>query len=453
MRILVGTDFTEQATEAANVAATLAAAWKENILLTHVTEIQGFSEITPAVRGEIGEASKRRLEAEASRLRETGVTVQKELLNGTAYEELAARAKPEFVRLIVLASHGRTLAGRWMLGSVSERVAESARVPTLVVRDSTPFTAWVDGEKALRIMVATDLTPSSDAALQFVRSLEALGPCEIVVSYVDSPLEERARLGFRGPTSLTSNDPEVQSIIERDLRRHAASVLGHERFKLSVVPNLGRPDFALADIAQNENADLIITGTHQRHGPARLWHMSFSRGLLHAARTNVLCVPLDANPAANPIHPVTRVLVSTDLSTLGNSAVSKAFGLSRAGGVVHLIHVVPRQELPNPLVGGHLEKKRPTAKQWAKLRKEAEVKLAELIPATAARLGIESEFEIVEDNDAAAAICQAAERMDAEVICLATKGHTGLKSVLLGSVAQGVLAKTKRPVVFVKPAA
>jgi nucleotide-binding universal stress UspA family protein len=451
MRILVGTDFTEQAAEAANAAAALAAAWKEQILLAHVTELSGLAAVAPGVLEEVSEVTKRQLSGEAARLRETGIAVQPELLSGAAYEGLVNRAKPDFVRLIVVASHGRTTAGRWLLGSVSERVAESAKVPTLVVRDATPFAEWTGGERPLRIMVASDLTPTSDAALQMVHALEAVGPCEIIVAYVDSPLEERVRLGFKGPTSLTCNDPEVQSIIERDLKRHTTSVLGHERFKLYVEPNLGRPDFALAQIAEKEKADLIITGTHQRQGAARLWHMSFSRGLLHAATTNVLCVPLESNPAGSTIHPVKRVLVSTDLSDLGNAAIPQAFGLSRTGGVVHIIHVLPQQEKTKPLIGGLAEKKRPTAKQWAKLRKEVEVKLAELIPTAANELGIESEFEIVEDNNPATAICQAAERLDAEVICLATKGHTGLKSVLLGSVAQGVLAQTKRPVVLIKP--
>lgn len=444
MRILVGTDFTEPSKEAADAAIALAGAWKEQLLLAHVTELSNLAMQNQEVIDEVNTITQKHLDAEAARLREAGgAPVQKELLSGTAYEGLVSRAKPEFVRMIVVASHGRTAPSRWLLGSVSERVAEASRVPTLVVRNAAPIQAWTAGKRPLRIMVASDLTPTSDAALQMVHALEAIGPCEIIVAYVDSPLEERVRLGIKGPTSLTSNDPEVQSVIERDLNRHTLSVLGHERFKLHVEPNLGRPDFALAQIAEKEKADLIITGTHQRQGAARLWHMSFSRGLLHCARTNVLCVPLSLPPAESTIHPIKRVLVSTDLSELGNSAISKAFALSRAGGVVHIVHVLP---------GGNTEKKRPTAKQWAKLRKEVEVRMAELIPNAASQLGIDSELEIVENNDAAAAICQAAERIDAEVICLATKGHTGLKSTLLGSVAQGVLAKTKRPLHFVKAA-
>lgn len=451
MRILVGTDFSEQAVQAADAAAALANAWGEGIVLTHVYDRSGFEDFSPRVLAEIATAAQRNLKAEAKRLRATGVTVEENLMTGAAYECLVEKAKPDFVRLAVVSSHSRPTPMRWLLGSVSERVAEGAHVPTLVVRDASPIEDWVAGERPLRVLVACDLSPASDGALLFVKSLQKIGPCELTVTYVDSPLEERARLGLKGPASLVSNDPEVERVIERDLRRKVEDVLGNIRLKIQIEPNLGRPDFAVAHVANSQGADLVITGTHQRHGPSRLWHTSFSRGLLHTCKTNVLCVPMSVAGSNIGIHPVSRVLVTTDLSKLGNAAVRQAFSLSRAGGVVHLLHVLPKNEYPNPLIGGKMEKLRPTKKEWAKLKRQVEAKLAELIPAEAAEHGIESEIEIVEDRDPAKAIVQAAERLGADTICLATHGHTGLKGSLMGSVAQAVLSQTKRPVHLVKP--
>jgi nucleotide-binding universal stress UspA family protein len=450
MRILVGTDFSDQAVQAANAAAALANAWSESIVLAHVCDQSGLEDLSPKVLQEITNSAKRNLKAEAKRLRDTGVTVTEELMTGAAYECLAERAKPETVRLVVVSSHSRSAPMRWLLGSVSERVAESAHVPTLVVHDSKPFEEWAAGERPLRILVASDLSPASDVALQFVKSLQKLGPCEVTVSYVDSPLEERARLGLKGTVSLTRNDPEVERVIERDLRRKVDDILGKGRYALDIEANLGRPEYALAQVAGKHMADLVITGSHQRHGSARLWHTSFSRGLLHTCQTNVLCIPVSAADSMPGIHSISRVLVTTDLSKLGNTAVSQAFGLSRPGGVVRLLHVLPVNEGPNPLIGGHLEKKRPTKKEWQQLKRQVEAELAKLIPATAAELGIESEIEVIEDRKPASAIAKAAERFGADAICLATHGHTGITGSLLGSVAQAVLKSTKRPVHLVQ---
>jgi nucleotide-binding universal stress UspA family protein len=77
------------------------------------------------------------------------------------------------------------------------------------------------------------------------------------------------------------------------------------------------------------------------------------------------------------------------------------------------------------------------------------VQLRALVPADATdRLEIET--EIVESADAAEAIAQAAERFDADAICLGSHGRSGLAKTLMGSVAQGVMAASKRPVLVVR---
>ena len=52
-----------------------------------------------------------------------------------------------------------------MDSGVAERTAESAPVPTLVVRDAAPFEAWARGERALKVFVGVDFSASCAAAL------------------------------------------------------------------------------------------------------------------------------------------------------------------------------------------------------------------------------------------------------------------------------------------------
>lgn len=53
---------------------------------------------------------------------------------GMAADEILRQAASHEVNLIVIATHGRSGLGRWMLGSVADRVAQSAHVPVLLVR-------------------------------------------------------------------------------------------------------------------------------------------------------------------------------------------------------------------------------------------------------------------------------------------------------------------------------
>jgi nucleotide-binding universal stress UspA family protein len=75
--------------------------------------------------------------------------------------------------------------------------------------------------------------------------------------------------------------------------------------------------------------------------------------------------------------------------------------------------------------------------------------LRSLVPADA-RNRFRIEPEIVENADAAEAIRQAAERFNADVICLGSHGRSGLAKTLLGSVAHAVMAGSRRPVLIVR---
>lgn len=75
--------------------------------------------------------------------------------------------------------------------------------------------------------------------------------------------------------------------------------------------------------------------------------------------------------------------------------------------------------------------------------------LRSLVPPEAAgRFDVED--VVIENADAAEAIAQEAERFRADAICLGSHERSGLAKTFLGSVSQGVMAKSKRPVLIVR---
>jgi hydroxymethylpyrimidine pyrophosphatase-like HAD family hydrolase len=110
-----------------------------------------------------------------------------------------------------------------------------------------------------------------------------------------------------------------------------------------VVSGWGSQDTHLIDLARASKADLIVVGTNQRRGLDRFWLGSVSRGILHHASTNVVCVPMpdEANRPNEDAAAFKRVLVPTDFSKLGNKAIAYAYGAAQRGGRVSLVHVIP----------------------------------------------------------------------------------------------------------------
>jgi len=476
--ILCGTEFSENAAQAATVAAVLATRSGKTLLLVHAAdEFNALGDDQETLTASLRPAVEQ-LRAEADRLKEMGATVETTVLTGDVAEEVIKEfGKERAAALTVVSREDKTAFDRWTLGSVSEQLAEADPVPTLVVRTAAPFEAWARGERPLKVFVATDFASVSDAALRWVRDLRDLGPCDIVVAHVDRPREECDRLGI--VPSAMENPPIVERVLERDLREKVRAQLGEESVRFVIKPALGRLDVRIIALAVEAQADLIVVGTHQRHGLGRVGHSSVSRAILREAPMSVACIPATALAAEGALLPeIRRVLVATDFSELGDRAVPYACGLLREGGTVFLLHVAQPKAKPGPLTM-NLGSKADEAleKEHTTRLREASSRLRALVPAEAAERGVATkvavveprgpngaphraafydilgEAHVLESSDPAKAICQAAERLGADVICIGSHGRSGLSAMLTGSTTQAVIAQSRRPVLVVRPPA
>lgn len=86
------------------------------------------------VYGERQKVATDYLEGVAKGLRDQGMTVNTAVTQGQPADEIADFVEKNKVDLIVMATHGRSGVGRWVFGSVSDRVLREARVPVLMVR-------------------------------------------------------------------------------------------------------------------------------------------------------------------------------------------------------------------------------------------------------------------------------------------------------------------------------
>lgn len=74
------------------------------------------------------------LESIVDRYKSKGLKVEMALLKGKAADELIDYIKENDADLTIIASHGRSGIGRWIYGSVAERLLRTVCVPILMVR-------------------------------------------------------------------------------------------------------------------------------------------------------------------------------------------------------------------------------------------------------------------------------------------------------------------------------
>jgi nucleotide-binding universal stress UspA family protein len=141
------------------------------------------------------------------------------------------------------------------------------------------------------------------------------------------------------------------------------------------------------------------------------------------------------------------VLVTTDLSRLGDAALPHAAALARAHGArLVLLSVVETPAPPSPLYAHYYPPPPPAevSRGRARLLQELEKRAKGL-----AKAGVKVQC-VVSDGDPAAEIIRAAKALRAKAVAISTHGRTGLKHFLLGSVAERVLKGTKVPVLLVR---
>jgi nucleotide-binding universal stress UspA family protein len=74
------------------------------------------------------------LEGVAAGLREQGLPVQTETVEGKPYLEIIRFAEEKGIDLIIMSTRGHSGLSRWLLGSVTDRVVRGATVPLLLVQ-------------------------------------------------------------------------------------------------------------------------------------------------------------------------------------------------------------------------------------------------------------------------------------------------------------------------------
>jgi nucleotide-binding universal stress UspA family protein len=432
MTIVCGTNFSENATQASRAAAALAQRVKEPLKLVHVlgagaAELPGLAMLYEPFRA--------LLAAQAERLsKDFGVEVEPVILEGAPEARLVELAGRVKARLLVLSALGSKNQDHWLLGSVAERVAQRSPAPTLVVREPASIEAWARGERPLKIVLGVDLGPSSRIALHWVEGLRAIAPCDVRIVQLVWPLGEHARFGIKRPIELEGLRPELQALLDRDLRAWAGTLNGAGTVSYQVSSCWGRFDAQLTALAQDARVDLLVVGTHQRSWSERIWQASVSRGAIQYGTCNVACVPdpgLEHN--VTRIKPYRSVLIPTDFSALANRAVEAGYGLLGPGGEAHLLYVLTCDD-PDPPP------------------RDLKDRLRALIPADAVARGLSTQIHVVDDSEAWAGIWHASERLAVDAICMATHGRGNAAQLVLGSQAQEVLRRARPPVLLVRGA-
>jgi universal stress protein A len=155
---------------------------------------------------------------------------------------------------------------------------------------ATTLNTHAGGAMFSRILVPTDFSPPSDAALEYARILAAtFGSTLRILHVIDDPsaTSEFVADGFAPSTEDIRNRLLKQARTRLD---HLMNLVDRSRYRAHADAIVGTPAEAIIEFASATGTSLIVMGTHGRTGLAHLLMGSVAEQVVRTAPCPVLTV-------------------------------------------------------------------------------------------------------------------------------------------------------------------
>jgi nucleotide-binding universal stress UspA family protein len=261
--VVFATDFSQAATAALPFAAEIAQRFGAKLFAVHAKTPENYAlpttEIWPVANAEVDRQAKELKEA----MHEQFPAVESEVLlaEGGVWGVVEAVAEQKHADLIVLGTSGRRGIGKFILGSVAEEILRRAKCPVLTVGPHSPSDPPREA-KFRKIVYATDFGEGSQAAAAYAVALAQEHQAHLTLLHVVA----HPKAGQLVPAQ------ELEAIALDRLRALVA-----DEAKLWCEPNVmvrhGVAAEQILDVAEEEQADLIILGLRSAKGIVLATHL------------------------------------------------------------------------------------------------------------------------------------------------------------------------------------
>jgi len=281
-KVFCATDLSPSSQHALAMAAELAEAYDATLVVGHVVELwdDRYDFLVQDLSKRLANEAKDKIAQELSHLGKTeAVPVEVVVRKGHAVVELLKAVKDSKADLVIVGSHGKSALDRVLLGSVAERLLYASPVSVLVARPSPH-------PDITRIVVAASPSPTAETGFAWaldlakrekLASIAAVNAFEVPTGYLEAGMTyESAR--------------EKMLVVHQEDMRKLAGKLKTGGIKLDLRVEEGPTAETIVKFAAQQEADLIVIGTHGHSRLAAFFLGSVTQKVVRTASTPVLAV-------------------------------------------------------------------------------------------------------------------------------------------------------------------
>lgn len=210
---------------------------------------------------------------------------------GTPADEIIDTGDDLDEPMIVMTTHGRTGIGRWIYGSVADKVVHASEAPVLLLRSDA---GKLDGGDISRILAPIDGSAYAEAALTFAKSMAKTFDAELHVARVAETASLYSSLGYE--TYAPGAGQPMTDVVEymvNQAHKYVNEVTADLREQGYDAQGVVLEGFAGEELIAYEkkiDAQLVVMATRGRSGFDRFIFGSVAERVLKSGKTPVLMV-------------------------------------------------------------------------------------------------------------------------------------------------------------------
>jgi nucleotide-binding universal stress UspA family protein len=234
-------------------------------------------------------AAKPSFEKQKNLMEDQGFKVTGKMVLGLPHIEISRQAAEHDCSLIVVGSHGQTLAAEILLGGVASAVIHSATKPVLIFRlrlkNEGGRTICEETTCSLleHVLFTTDFSDNAEHAFSYVEKIAECGAKHITLLHV----QDQAKIDHH----LKDRLEEFNRIDTERLERLKAELAKRGAEKVLIDLPYGSPKKEIIDRTKSRDVSLVVMGSQGRGYLADLFLGSASHAVARHSEAHVLLIP------------------------------------------------------------------------------------------------------------------------------------------------------------------
>ncbi len=248
-----------------------------------------------SITGVIAPGIKEYLSGVEGYLARRGLRAESRFACGKVAHEILAQGEASGCGLIAMSTRGRSGLGRGLLGSVTDAVVRTSRIPVMVCRPER--TADIghksdtvrESNDLKRIVVPLDGSPLAEVVLSLVEDLAQQLSLEVALVRV----VRLAALAYAGMERMPVDVSDLQAELEKESKEYLDEVAGRMRTKeirVTTAVLTGLPGRGTIDFMGGMDGSMAALSTHGRSGLSRMVLGSVANELIKGLDTPVLVI-------------------------------------------------------------------------------------------------------------------------------------------------------------------